>query len=105
MATDPIHQFQIQKLIPIEIGGVDFSFTNSALFMAVTVATASAFLILSTRGRGLVPTRWQSAAEVTYEFIAGTLRQAAELGLSGLPPLVPHYLRPADAELAAARTR
>jgi F-type H+-transporting ATPase subunit a len=45
--------------------------------MALTVAGASAFLILSTRGRGLVPTRWQSAAEVTYEFVAGTLRQAA----------------------------
>ena len=37
MATDPIHQFEIQKLIPIEIGGVDFSFTNSALFMVLTV--------------------------------------------------------------------
>lgn len=77
MATDPIHQFQIQKLIPIEIGGVDFSFTNSALFMVVTVVAASAFLILSARGRGLVPGRWQSAAEVTYEFIAKTLRDSA----------------------------
>jgi F-type H+-transporting ATPase subunit a len=77
VATDPIHQFQIQKLIPIEIGGVDFSFTNSALFMALTVAGASVFLILSTRGRGLVPTRWQSAAEMTYEFVAGTLRESA----------------------------
>ena len=73
MATDPIHQFQIQKLIPIEIGGVDFSFTNSALFMVLTVVGASAFLILSTRGRGLVPGRWQSAAEMTYEFVAKTL--------------------------------
>lgn len=77
MATDPIHQFQIQRLIPIEVGGVDFSFTNSALFMALTVAGASAFLILSSSGRGLVPSRWQSAAEMTYEFVAGTLRESA----------------------------
>ena len=76
MATDPINQFQIHTLIPIEVGGVDFSFTNSALFMALTVAGASAFLILSSRGRGLVPTRWQSAAEMTYEFVAGTLRES-----------------------------
>ncbi len=74
---DPIHQFHIQKLIPIEIGGVDLSFTNSALFMVLTVAGASAFLILSTRGRGLVPSRWQSAAEMTYEFMAQTLRESA----------------------------
>ena len=77
MATDPLHQFQIQKIIPIEVGGVDLSFTNSALFMVLTVASASAFLILSTRGRGLVPTRWQSAAEMTYEFVAKTLRDSA----------------------------
>ncbi len=76
MAYDPIHQFQIQKLIPIEVGGVDFSFTNASLFMVLTVAGASAFLILSTRGRGLVPSRWQSAAELTYEFIAQTLRES-----------------------------
>ena len=82
MATDPIHQFQITKLIPIEVGGVDFSFTNSALFMVATVVSASAFLILSARGRGLVPGRWQSAAEVTYEFVAKTLRDST--GPSGM---------------------
>ena len=77
MATDPIHQFTIQKIIPIEVGGVDFSFTNSALFMALTVAGAGAFLLLSTRRRALVPSRAQSAAEVTYEFVAQTLRDSA----------------------------
>ena len=77
MATDPIHQFRIEPLVPIEVGGLDFSFTNSSLFMVATVAGASAFLVLSTRGRGLVPGRWQSAAEMTYEFIVQTLRDSA----------------------------
>lgn len=77
MAIDPIHQFQIQKIIPIEVGGVDFSFTNSSLFMALTVAGAGAFLLLSTRRRAVVPDRWQSAAEMTYEFVAQTLRESA----------------------------
>ncbi len=74
---DPIHQFRIESLIPIQIGGLNLSFTNSALYMTLTVIAASAFLILSTRGRGLVPTRWQSAAELTYEFMAQTLRDSA----------------------------
>jgi F-type H+-transporting ATPase subunit a len=56
VSNDPIHQFQIQKIFPIEVGGMDFSFTNSSLFMGLTVAAASAFLIFSTSGRGLVPT-------------------------------------------------
>ncbi|WP_428641718.1 F0F1 ATP synthase subunit A [Roseibium sp.] len=77
MANDPIHQFQIQKLFPIEVGGMDFSFTNSSLFMVLTVAATSAFLIFSTSGRGLVPSRLQSMSEMAYEFVAGTLRSAA----------------------------
>jgi F-type H+-transporting ATPase subunit a len=77
VANDPIHQFQIQKIFPIEVGGMDFSFTNSSLFMVLTVAATSAFLIFSTSGRGLVPTRIQSVSEMMYEFVAGTLRSAA----------------------------
>ncbi|MET1414031.1 F0F1 ATP synthase subunit A [Roseibium sp. HPY-6] len=76
MANDPISQFQIQKIFPIEVGGMDFSFTNSSLFMVLTVAATSAFLIFSTSGRGLVPTRVQSVSEMMYEFIASTLRDA-----------------------------
>lgn len=77
MANDPISQFKIQTLFPIEVGGMDFSFTNSSLFMALTVAAASAFLIFSTSGRGLVPSRMQSVSEMAYEFIASTLRDSA----------------------------
>ncbi|MTI42910.1 ATP synthase F0 subcomplex A subunit [Roseibium hamelinense] len=77
MANDPIHQFQIQKLFPIEVGGMDFSFTNSSLFMVLTVAAASAFLIFTTSGRGLIPSRMQSISEMAYEFVAGMLRSSA----------------------------
>lgn len=77
MANDPIHQFQLIKLIPLEIGGTDISFTNSSLFMVITVAAASIFMIWSTSGRGLIPTRMQSLAEMSYEFVAGLLRDSA----------------------------
>ena len=77
MANDPIHQFQINKFFSLELGGVDFGFTNSALFMVATVTLVSGFLILATSRRGLVPNRWQSLAEMSYEFIAGTLRSTA----------------------------
>ena len=77
MANDPIHQFHISKLIPLEAGGLDFSFTNSSLFMVATVAVSTLFLIMSTSGRGLVPGRWQSVAEMSYEFVANTLRSSA----------------------------
>lgn len=80
--TDPIHQFQIHKLIPLEIGGYDVSFTNSSAFMLATVVLTSAFLYFSTAGRSLVPGRLQSISEMAYEFVAGTLRDAA--GTAGM---------------------
>ncbi|MGJ8527074.1 F0F1 ATP synthase subunit A [Maritalea sp.] len=83
MANDPIHQFKINDIFSIggsgeeASGGLQIAFTNSALFMVITVLIISAFLILSTRGRGLVPGRLQLLSEMLYEFIASMVRTAA----------------------------
>jgi F-type H+-transporting ATPase subunit a len=86
--TDPIHQFAINKWIPLELGGYDVSFTNSSAFMVATVVLTSAFLYFSTAGRSLIPGRLQSISEMAYEFVAGTLRDSA--GTAGMKffPLV-----------------
>ena len=77
MAADPIHQFEITKLFTIgHIGGHEIAFTNSALFMLIIVLLASALLIGGTASRALVPGRLQSAAEMTYEFVANTVRSS-----------------------------
>lgn len=88
MANDPISQFKISQWIPIEIGGYDFSFTNSSGFMVATVVATGAFLFLTTSSRGLVPSRLQSVSEIAYEFVASMLRDAA--GSAGMKffPLV-----------------
>ena len=69
----PLEQFQIERIIPVHVGGIDASFTNSALFMCVAVLLASALLLWGTKRRELVPGRWQSLAEISYEFIAGMI--------------------------------
>lgn len=74
---DPIHQFEIRRLIPLSLGQWDFSFTNVAFYMAVTVIVASVFLFMAVSKRRLVPGAMQSLAEVSYEFIARTLRESA----------------------------
>ncbi|HWE76146.1 MAG TPA: F0F1 ATP synthase subunit A [Stellaceae bacterium] len=73
MELHPLDQFKIEPLIPIHLGGIDASFTNSALLMVITVAVASLVVIWGSRGRALVPTRLQSLAEISYEFIAGMI--------------------------------
>jgi F-type H+-transporting ATPase subunit a len=76
--ADPIHQFEISKLFTVaKIGETEIAFTNSALFMVIAVAGISAFLIGSTTRRSLVPGRLQAAAEMSYEFVANTLRGTA----------------------------
>lgn len=71
----PLDQFTIKPLVQIDIGGADLSFTNSSLAMLVTVASVSLFLVVGmSRGR-LVPGRWQSMAELSYEFVAGLLKE------------------------------
>jgi F-type H+-transporting ATPase subunit a len=78
MAVDPIHQFQIRELFPIaQIGNTEIAFTNSAAYMFVAVALITAFLIGGTARRGLVPGRVQSIVELTYEFVATTIRSTA----------------------------
>lgn len=78
MANDPIHQFQISEYFSLgSIGGVEFSMTNSALFMIATTVATCGFFMLSTGSRGLIPSRMQSIAEICYDFVASTLRDSA----------------------------
>jgi len=75
--ASPIEQFKIERLIPIKLGSVDISYTNSALWMTIAVVVVTLFLVLGTRQRALVPGRWQSMAEMSYEFVANLLQEQA----------------------------
>ncbi len=70
---DPIHQFEIQKLVPINLFGYDMSFTNSALWMVIAVAVVTLVMVYGSASRSIVPGRLQSLAEIAYEFVANTL--------------------------------
>jgi F-type H+-transporting ATPase subunit a len=75
---DPIHQFQIVNLFSLgKFGNAEIAFTNSALFMLIAVIALTSFLVLGTAGGRMVPTRLQSAAELSYEFVATMVRSTA----------------------------
>jgi len=75
--VDPIHQFHINTIVPIHIGGYDLSFTNFSLFMVIAVVLSGGLLYWATSGRRVVPSRSQSVAEMTYEFSAAMLKDSA----------------------------
>ncbi len=72
--ASPLEQFRIKPLVDINVGGVDASFTNSALMMMITVVGISGLLYFSMRQRSLIPGRMQSIAELSYTFVANMLR-------------------------------
>src|SRR3954469_11424654 len=75
---DPIHQFQITNLFTIgRFGGTEIAFTNSALFMLISLGVILLLTLGATSSRALVPGRMQSIAEMSYEFVATTLRSSA----------------------------
>ena len=82
---EPIHQFRINNLFDIGTfggngtpgSGTHLAFTNSALFMVLTVGLIMAFLILGSSRRAIVPTRMQLMTEMSYEFIANMVRNTA----------------------------
>ena len=83
---DPIHQFELHRIFPIQIGGWDLSFTNSAAFMLAAVLLSTFFFVLATQSRALVPRRLQSVAEIAYDFVAGMVRESmGEEGMKFFP--------------------
>ncbi len=74
---DPLHQFEIHSLIPLKLEGVDISFTNSSLFMVLTVALITIFLVGGMSRGKLIPGRWQSLVEMMYGFVANLLDETA----------------------------
>ena len=80
---DPIHQFDVTKYLTFgTIGGAEFAFTKSALFMLISVALVALLMIGATGSRAIVPGRLQSLAELSYEFVADTLQ--ATTGAEGM---------------------
>ena len=74
--SGPIEQFEIKPVISLpKIDGIDLSFTNSSLFMALAVGVGSVFFITAMRKRQLIPTKLQSVAEMVYELVSGMINE------------------------------
>jgi F-type H+-transporting ATPase subunit a len=66
---DPMQQFLIQPIGPkLHLAGFDVSFTNSALFMVITLVILGVFMLGGMK-RALVPGRWQVAVEGMAGFV------------------------------------
>lgn len=85
--ANPIHQFEIVPLGPeLNLGGVDVTFTNSALWMVIAVIVSFVMFAMATGKKSLVPGRGQLMAEGLYKFISGMVREnVGEKGMGYFP--------------------
>lgn len=82
MIYTPLEQFSIISWIPLHIGNLYFSFTNSSFY--ILLSTGLAFLLFSLvthNGGYLVPSRWQSFVELIYEFVVSLVDE--QMGTKG----------------------
>ena len=69
MEESPLHQFELQRWIPISIGGLDLSINKAVVFMWVVIAVAAVLMVMAGSSRKLVPGKLQSLAEMMVDFI------------------------------------
>ena len=79
MAANPMDQFKVHKIGPqIEISGIDLSFTNASLFMAISALLIAITLMLGTREKRIIPGKIQLISEMIYNFISKMIGDTPE---------------------------
>lgn len=71
---DPLHHFAVQTILPIHLFGLDFSISNSVIWMWLAVAAAFGFFRYCFSTPSLVPSRAQSVGEMSYGFVYGIVK-------------------------------
>ena len=76
--ASPLAQFEIKEIIPIVVSNYNISLTNSSLAMIFTAMIILLFLFFGLRNLNIIPNKFQVAVELSYEFIAGMIKELRE---------------------------
>lgn len=75
MAHNPLDQFRVHKLIDMQVGSYDLSFTNSALAILMAAVIIICFFSYAFRRNALVPSYSQAIGEKLYLMVAGIAKE------------------------------
>ncbi|WP_341793495.1 MULTISPECIES: F0F1 ATP synthase subunit A [unclassified Rickettsia] len=75
MTHSPLVQFNVKKLIEIQLSGIDISFTNSSGYMLLAVILALTYFYVALQKKQVIPSRLQASAEMIYNLVTGMLSQ------------------------------
>lgn len=80
--SNPMEQFEVKPIVPIEVAGYDISYTNSSMFMTLAIVACFVLFFLCLRKRTIVPGKAQAFAEMIYDFIHSLVKE--NIGSEGL---------------------
>ena len=80
--ASPLAQFEIKSYYPLELMGIDISFTNSSLAMLITSSVIIFFMYMGIRNPSVIPSRLQVLLEISYEFIGNMIND--NIGKEGM---------------------
>ena len=86
--NSPVEQFTIKTIYELNFMGIDVSFTNASLFMMISILGSVCFLYLGSRKQALIPGRFQSLVEMSYEFVANMVKENAGKGSQAYFPFI-----------------
>ncbi len=83
---NPLEHFELHVLVPLRLFGLDISINQAVVMMWVVCAVIFLFFWVATRGSRLIPTKLQSVAEISVEFLRGLiLENMGEKGMKLFP--------------------
>lgn len=75
MIHSPLEQFGITTLITLQLGNINISYTNVALFMILTAFLISQIFAFAVQNATIAPNPWQTIVEQIYEFISNMITE------------------------------
>ena len=74
---NPLEQFAVKKIIPLELFGYDISFTNSSLIMMLALISIFILLTATCFRPSIIPSRVQMVGEIMFNLINDLLHNIA----------------------------
>ena len=88
MNIQPLEQFELKTLIPIRIGSIDISLTNSSVSMILATVLVLSLMFVMTRRLKIIPHPAQSIVEVFYGFIAKMVYETIGMKAEKIIPFI-----------------
>jgi ATP synthase subunit 6 len=87
--TSPLEQFSVLPLVNFNLGLIDLSLTNSAVYCLLTVVCLTfVWTMLFHRGGFLVPSSYQVASEMCYDFVVSLANEQLGPRSSSYQPII-----------------